>query len=125
MLIKIPASFGDLVDRLTILRIKESRLEGEARDNVVKELQELQKSVKENGLKLDESELLELQRINQMLWDIEDAIRAKEAQRTFDADFVELARSVYKWNDKRAALKRSLSKRYGSELIEEKRYTSY
>ena len=125
MLIKIPASFGELVDKLTILRIKESRLEGEARDNVVKELQELQKSVKENGLKLDESELLELQRINQMLWDIEDAIRAKEAQQTFDADFIELARSVYKWNDKRAALKRSFSKRYGSELIEEKRYPTY
>jgi hypothetical protein len=70
-------------------------------------------------------ETLNLKSINQSLWTIEDAIRDKERQGQFDAEFVELARQVYLQNDRRAALKRQLNQAYGSELCEEKAYASY
>ena len=68
---------------------------------------------------------LELKEINQSLWDIENRIRAKEAAKTFDDEFIELARSVYFNNDKRALSKRQINELMSSELIEEKQYTRY
>jgi hypothetical protein len=66
-----------------------------------------------------------LKTLNEALWEIEDRIRAKEAAAAFDAEFVELARSVYKRNDERAALKKQLNRALGSELVEEKSYKPY
>ena len=67
----------------------------------------------------------ELKRVNESLWEIEDRVRRKEAAETFDDEFVQLARSVYQFNDKRAAIKRELNRLLGSELMEEKSYPDY
>ena len=70
-------------------------------------------------------EMAELRLVNEALWDIEDRLRGKEAQQEFDAEFIELARSVYVNNDRRAALKNSINRKLGSALVEEKSYTEY
>ena len=67
----------------------------------------------------------QLKAVNEQLWDIEDAIRSKEARKEFDDHFVQLARSVYVTNDKRAAIKREINAQTGSDLIEEKSYSEY
>jgi hypothetical protein len=67
----------------------------------------------------------DLKRVNESLWDIEDLVRLKEAAHTFDDEFIQLARSVYQANDKRAAIKRELNRLLGSELMEEKSYPDY
>ena len=67
----------------------------------------------------------DLARVNEALWEIEDRIRDKEAAKAFDAEFIELARSVYVTNDQRAALKRQINQLLASELVEEKGYSSY
>ncbi len=66
-----------------------------------------------------------LRTINEKLWDIEDLIRDKERARTFDQEFIELARAVYVTNDERAAVKRDINTRLGSQIIEEKSYAKY
>jgi len=123
----VKVSWGELVDKLTILEIKTKRLtSAAARANVQRELTALETVMRELrppeqfvALKRD------LAAVNKTLWDIEDQIRAKEAKGEFDARFVELARSVYINNDKRANLKREINKLLKSDLIEEKQYTSY
>ena len=77
------------------------------------------------GITVESDEFKTLENINLKLWDIEDRIRAKEAKKEFDSDFIELARSVYLNNDHRAQVKRDISVRYDSELIEEKEYETY
>jgi len=67
----------------------------------------------------------DLTRVNEALWEIEDKIRDKEAAKAFDAEFIELARSVYVTNDKRASLKRQINQLLASELVEEKGYAAY
>ena len=69
--------------------------------------------------------ILDLKKVNQKLWDIEDLIRDKERNKTFDNDFIKLARSVYFTNDDRSRIKRNINETFGSELIEEKSYTDY
>ena len=80
-----------------------------------------------SNIDTDELKLImdELQQVNETLWVIEDKIRLHEASRTFDIDFIELARAVYKENDKRANLKRKINNTLGSGLIEEKSYSAY
>lgn len=124
----VPLSWGEVIDKMTILEIKSGRLSGEnALANVKAELSRLSEIAaphlsKHPGL----SELRDrLRQVNEALWDIEDAIRKKEADGVFDDQFVELARSVYKRNDARAALKREINKLVGSEFIEEKIYQNY
>jgi Family of unknown function (DUF6165) len=121
----IPVSWGELIDKITILEIKHARLGGEAvLANVGRELEALC-AIAAPMLADDETacQLMgRLKVLNEMLWDIEIAIRAKEAANRFDAKFVELARAIYKRNDERAALKRQLNLELGSELIEEKNY---
>ena len=73
---------------------------------------------------LDRQEFVELEEVNEKLWEIEEAIRQQEAKQCFGADFVALARSVYRCNDERAAVKRAINQRHGSTLIEEKSYGS-
>ena len=126
--IKIDVSPGELIDKITILQIKADKIQDIWKlENINKELEllthSLQQSVKfTNELK---SIMDELQQVNETLWVIEDKIRLHEASRKFDTDFIELARAVYKENDKRANLKRKINNALGSELIEEKSYSAY
>jgi hypothetical protein len=124
----IPVSWGELIDKITILEIKRERLAGAAAlANVGRELDALSR-VADPVLADDEtarSLKARLKAMNEMLWDIEDRIRDKEAAGAFDAEFVELARSVYKRNDERAALKKQLNLKLASGLFEEKSYKPY
>jgi hypothetical protein len=118
-------SWGELIDKITILEIKAQRITSETkRTNVLKELNELravrQASVSPSA-KLDELTAL-LKAVNERLWDIEDAIRKCERTGQFEQRFVTLARSVYKNNDERSALKRRINDLLGSPLVEEKSY---
>ena len=124
MLIQIPVSVGELVDKITILNIKARRLNGVALDHVLQELDLLEKALNESGVELKRQEREGLEEVNEKLWHIEEAIRGQEAKQCFGADFIALARSVYQRNDERAALKRAINDRCGSTLIEEKSYRS-
>jgi hypothetical protein len=124
----VPVSWGELADKITILEIKAERLSSEtARDNVKRELDQLtrlwQTAEQEQpaAIALKSS----LKRANETLWQIEDDIRAKEAQKTFDAEFIALARAVYHTNDERSRLKHAISELLQSEIVEEKQYSVY
>jgi len=124
----IPVAPGELIDKITILEIKLERIRDSAKlTNVRAELAELT-AVRERGLP-DSDELArltrELKTINEALWQIEDDLRDCERTRDFGPRFIQLARSVYQHNDRRAGLKRQINQQLGSRLIEEKSYASY
>ena len=125
MLISIPVSLGELVDKITILQIKAEHLEAEALAHVSEELALLQQALAAAAVDLDAALEAELLAVNRRLWQIEDAIRDQERRACFDAAFIDLARAVYRTNDQRAALKRQINERYGSTLIEQKSYSAY
>ncbi|AYF03448.1 hypothetical protein PY32053_03906 (plasmid) [Paracoccus yeei] len=120
----VPVSWGELLDKITILEIKADRIEdAAARANVARELALLREIaapvLPQPGL----AALIEaLRSINCALWEIEDAIRARDAAARFDAEFIRLARAVYLTNDERAALKRKINVLLRSVLVEEKSY---
>lgn len=126
--IRVPVSPGELLDKITILRIKSSRM-GDAGKlaNVRAELEALEQIWNASPYAAIDvtSDVGALLAVNERLWTIEDDIRDKERAKTFDADFVRLARAVYIENDERAAIKRRLNLRLGSSLIEEKSYAEY
>jgi hypothetical protein len=127
-LITTPISHGELIDKITILEIKSEQIVDPAKlANVRKEL-DLLADVWRNdaaaAIDID-SERARLKQVNQSLWDIEDRIRLKEKAQAFDAEFIELARAVYFQNDDRAAIKREINLKLGSQLIEEKSYQNY
>ena len=121
-------SLGEFLDKLTILRIKVERITDATKlQNITGELRMLEarwSDAQRNAADID-AEMAELRLVNEALWDIEDRLRGKEAQQEFDAEFIELARSVYVNNDRRAALKNSINRKLGSALVEEKSYTEY
>lgn len=123
--LRIPISPGELLDKLTILRLKAVRIADPAkRANVARELELLEAIWRSEvpaagGLREEEAALA---RVNAALWDVEDALREREAAARFDAEFVALARSVYRHNDERAAIKRRVNAKLGSALVEEKSY---
>jgi len=124
----IEVSWGELIDKITILEIKEQRLTSPAAvANVRNELVALTRVLA--GLVSPPAGLDALKRdlkaINEALWDIENRTRAKEAAKVFDQEFIELTRSVYLNNDKRAGIKRRINELLNSGLVEEKQYTSY
>jgi hypothetical protein len=124
----VPVSPGELLDKITILRIKVARIQDAAKlANVKLELALLEKTWEESGCAVRDVSADEraLQAVNERLWDIEDFIRDKEARQTFDRDFIELARSVYVCNDERAEIKKRVNLALGSRLIEEKSYKQY
>lgn len=128
MSLRIEVSVGELLDKITILEIKSERIADPAKlANVRKELEALRGAWEASPLNSGDvsAEMGALKRVNEALWDIEDDIRRKEAQRQFDDAFVELARSVYKQNDRRAAIKKELNLKLGSALVEEKSYEEY
>lgn len=124
----VPISPGELLDKITILRIKQERIPDASKLAHVKlELALLEQTWRDCGgashdVALDERAL---HNVNERLWDIEDRIRDKEAKQSFDRDFIELARAVYVCNDERAAIKKRINLRLGSRLIEEKSYRPY
>ncbi len=122
-----PVSWGELIDKITILEIKAERLTDAAkRANVVTELT-LLAQIAAPARQSEEVTALTaaLKAVNEALWEIEDHIRDKEAAQQFDARFIELARAVYVTNDRRAALKRDLNRVLSSGLVEEKSYKPY
>ena len=126
--ILIPVSPGELLDRVTILRIKVARIQDAAKlANVKLELSLLEQIWKDSGAAAHDVALDEraLENVNARLWDIEDRIRDKEALQTFDREFIELARAVYICNDERAAIKKHINLQLGSRLVEEKSYKQY
>ncbi len=126
--ILVPISPGELLDKISILEIKSERMtDQEKLSNVRRELA-LLNSTWSGSVSADDTVLRihsELKHINEALWEIEDDIRDKERLREFDQRFIELARSVYFTNDKRAAAKKELNVHLGSEIVEEKSYQDY
>lgn len=121
---EIQVGIGEIVDKLSILLIKKEKiLDFEKLKNIKKELNYLDDIVKKLGI--NNEEISELLIINQKLWDIEDKIRDRERNKTFDTEFIELARQVYITNDLRAEVKRKINEKYFSDFIEEKSYSKY
>jgi hypothetical protein len=124
----VPVSWGELLDKITILEIKSERLTSDgARANVRYELSQLGPTAAK-ALSLNpgvEKLKTELKRVNETLWQIEDDIRAHEAKQTFDAEFVRLARAVYHNNDQRGRLKQQINALLNSDIREEKQYSRY
>tara|TARA_B100000900_G_C20183852_1_gene555031 strand:+ start:44 stop:433 length:390 start_codon:yes stop_codon:yes gene_type:complete len=128
MSIKIDVSVGEILDKITILDIKAEKINDKQKlSNILKELDSLLPAIALPVYQTDKIQQLraELKQVNLRLWEIEDAIRLKEAEKCFDAEFIKLARSVYFTNDKRAALKKNINIETGSELMEEKSYEDY
>jgi hypothetical protein len=126
--IKVPVSPGELVDKITILEIKSARMTDPAKlANVRVELALLHDTWRTSAYASHDitSQWAALRTINEKLWDVEDLIRDKERARTYDQEFIDLARAVYVTNDERAAVKRDINTRLGSKIIEEKSYAKY
>jgi hypothetical protein len=124
---RVPTSWGELLDKITILEVKALRLATiEARANAGKELAML-REIAAPVLSHPETAPLaaQLKTLNETLWEIEDRIREHERAGDFGEDFIALARSVYKTNDQRGAIKRQINLVLGSALIEEKSYRPY
>ena len=127
MLINTPISLGELVDKISILIIKQKNITDETKlDHVKKELDFLQKTLMNYVQQEEINNYLEnLININSKLWNIEDDIRECERKKLFDQTFIDLARSVYFTNDERAKVKNDINKSFGSELVEVKSYEEY
>ena len=122
---KIQVSVGEIVDKLSILQIKTSLINDEEKLKNVKNEYDYLYNIVFNEMKIEQSDFFDMVSINQKLWKIEDDIRDKERDKTFDSEFVELARAVYVTNDKRAEVKKGINFKYGSEFVEEKSYSDY
>lgn len=128
MTLFVPVSVGEMIDKITILQIKAEKITNPAKlKNVISELAKLLPLLEkpEYQSQTVADLIVELRDVNQTLWVIEDNIRQKEADNSFDADFIELARSVYQKNDLRAEIKKRINLATGSELQEEKSYKDY
>jgi hypothetical protein len=123
----VPTSWGEVIDKITILEIKAARLPTEtARANAARELKLLSDIAAPVLARAETAGLVaRLKALNEALWEIEDRIRAHERAANFDAAFIALARAVYHRNDERGAVKRELNLALGSALIEEKSYQPY
>ena len=128
MQLQVPVSVGEVLDKITILQIKLAHIsDGAKRGNIQNELDALLPLVASDAFTTDQMQdlMAELKAVNEVLWKIEDDIREKEAAKTFNAEFIRLARSVYITNDKRAEIKKQINLATGSDLVEEKSYESY
>ena len=128
MQLQVPVSVGEVLDKITILQIKLAHISDAAkRGNIQNELDALLPLVAADVFTTDKMQglMAELKAVNEALWEIEDDIREKEAAESFDAEFIRLARAVYRTNDKRAEIKKQINLATGSALVEEKSYESY
>ena len=124
-IIHVPISIGELIDKITILEIKEDKLKNLKLKNILKELSFLKAVLEKNSILIPDEIYFQIKSINLKLWDIEDKIRIKEKNKEFDNEFIELARSVYLNNDRRSETKKELNIMFNSEIIEEKSYEKY
>ena len=124
----VPVSSGELIDKISILKIKKKKIFNKSKlKNINNELSLLNEIYK-NNFKNNKKLLLyekKLIKINKKLWDIEDKIRFLESKKNFNQQFIDLARAIYINNDKRSEIKKKINKLTGSRLIEEKSYKSY
>ena len=120
-----PISIGELIDKITILEIKQIYMTGIKLKNINKELKLLKNILHDKNLEINIELIKNLKKINKKLWEIEDNIRIKESNQEFDEEFIKLARSVYIENDKRASIKKEINQKYNSDLVEEKSYKNY
>jgi len=128
MNVNVEISIGEFFDKVTILEIKRERIQDAGKlENINNELEALNTLLEQLPFSRDDvaDEVGELKAINEKLWVIEDDIRDKEAAKSFDQAFIELARSVYITNDKRSDVKRDINIKLGSSFIEEKSYEEY
>ena len=123
--IKAPISLGELIDKITILQIKTQHLQDTALKHVITELNALECTLNNLNLSINPKLIEQLKEVNQILWNIEDDIREQERQQNFGDTFIQLARSVYKQNDRRSAIKKEINTAYGSAFTEEKSYNPY
>ena len=124
---KIEVSLGEIVDKYTILMIKASKIQDPTKlENVTKELTYLIEVLKtEDPLMTDYPLTKALFEINKALWNVEDLLRDFERAKSFGKEFIDLARNVYKLNDKRADIKKQINMKFGSDFVEEKSYQPY
>ena len=120
-----PISIGELIDKITILEIKQIYMTGTKLKNINKEMKLLKNILQDKNLEINIDLIKNLKKINKTLWEIEDNIRIKESKQEFDEEFIKLARSVYIENDKRASIKKEINQKYNSDLVEEKSYKNY
>ena len=120
-----PISIGELIDKITILEIKQIYMTGTKLKNINKEMKLLKNILQDKNLEINIDLIKNLKKVNKKLWEIEDNIRIKESNQEFDEEFVKLARSVYIENDKRASIKKEINQKYNSDLVEEKSYKNY
>jgi len=128
MKVNIPISLGELLDKISILEIKNKKILDESKIlNIKKELNGLKKVLDELNINLSETNSLynKLYKINLTLWEIEDSIRVLEKNEDFGEKFIELARAVYITNDQRFEVKNDINKLFNSEYVEEKSYEDY
>ena len=125
MKIEIQVSVGELLDKISILKIKKARIKDDKKlFNINKELIYLESKLYKHGAEIEDY-FQQLYEINSKLWDIENSKRRCEAENNFGWDFIQLARDVYIWNDKRAEIKKKINLLTYSDVIEEKEYTEY
>jgi len=127
MIVNTPISLGELIDKISILVIKEKKITDEKKNNLIhEELTLLNKTLNEiiNNNAIN-NYLKQLIDVNSTLWKIEDEIRDCEKNKKFDQKFIELARSVYITNDRRAEIKLEINNKFGSKIVEVKSYTKY
>lgn len=120
-----PISIGELIDKITILEIKQIYMTGIKLKNINKEMKLLKNILQDKNLDINIDLIKNLKKVNKKLWEIEDNIRIKESNQEFDEEFIKLARSVYIENDKRASIKKEINQKYNSDLVEEKSYKNY
>ena len=128
MKVSVPISLGELLDKISILEIKNKKILNESKIlNIKKELNDLKKVIDELHINLSETNGLynKLYKINLTLWEIEDSIRVLEKNEDFGEKFIELARAVYITNDQRFEVKNDINKLFNSEYVEEKSYEDY
>jgi hypothetical protein len=127
MIINTPISLGELIDKISVLVIKEKKIKDEKKNNLIREeLTLLRKTLNEvannNSINNYLNQLID---VNSTLWKIEDEIRDCEKNKKFDQKFIELARSIYITSDKRAEIKLEINNKFGSKIVEVKSYTKY
>ena len=127
MIVNTPISLGELIDKISILVIKEKKIKDEKKNNLIREeLTLLRKTLNEaannNSINNYLNQLID---VNSTLWKIEDEIRDCEKNKKFDQKFIDLARSVYITNDKRAEIKLEINNKFGSKIVEVKSYAKY
>lgn len=121
--LRIPISIGELFDKISILEIKQQKIQDKQKlKNIQKEYKLLTDIAIDFSINLKNSNYIKLKKVNEILWEVEEYKRKFEILKKFDDEFIHLARQVYLQNDKRAKIKKAINIKYGSEIIEEKSY---